>query len=149
MSKAPDYVKEYIQEARNIFGLNGPEWHFTILMTDRPGGRGNSDGWCLSDGVYMNADIEIREGIEDRELIRNHVFHEVLHAVHAEIDSVVEQMEDLIPKRERKVIRETYEKALERFVQRTARSVCYAVAPREAEESEEECSGAIVVAEQN
>lgn len=118
---APDYIIEYVQEARELFGVGGLEWHFFIEMTDKPGGDAENGGFCSVDPVYMNATLEFAESLENSVKTREHVYHEVLHVSHGWIDLVVRNMLQGVPESQREIYEMMYRNEVESFVQRLAR----------------------------
>lgn len=149
MSDVKDWMVERIQEARELFGVGGADWHVRARLSDKPLGDAENDGSCQVDAVYLNATIELQPDMENNEAGRAIIYHEVLHVAHEEVDRAARAMMDRLPRKERKLLRKVYYEAVERFVQRTSRSVCAGVAPKEEnhEIHEKHESGIITVEE--
>lgn len=124
MSEVPEWIIKQIQDARQLFGVGGIEWHITARLSDKPHGSDEFDGGCFIDSVYLNAEIEIKDNLENTERSRQTIYHEVLHVAHQEIDSVVRDLFKQAPKSSRRIYRKFYYEAVERFVQRTTRAIC-------------------------
>lgn len=124
MNELPEWMKEHIQDARGLFGVGGAEWHITARLSDKPAGSKGFDGSCWADATYLNAEIELNEDLPDDENGKEKIYHEVLHVAHQEIDQMAFDAMSHLPKRERKIYRNLYEAAVERFNQRISRSIC-------------------------
>jgi len=108
----PTWIIERVQEARDLFGVGGPEWSITLKLTDRPGGH-EADGYTTTDPVYLNATIELWTGLQDDQNGREAVYHEVLHVAHSEIWRIITDKGET----------DDYRAAVERFVTRVTRSL--------------------------
>jgi hypothetical protein len=124
MQPVPDWMLKHIQDARSLFGIGGPEWHVTARLTDKPLGSEDNDGGVHVDGVYMNAQIEMRDGLEDNDNARDDIYHEVLHIPHDEIDHLVSRIIGELPEADQDRYHDLYNELVERFVQRLSRSIC-------------------------
>lgn len=122
MAEIPEHIRQYINEAQDVFGLAG--WHISVKMTDKPGGSEQNWGRCATESVYLNASIEISTDIDNEQRAREVCYHEVIHAAHASIDRVVNRILDELPKKQRRLFSELYTDEVERFTQRTSRSIC-------------------------
>lgn len=118
-----------IQEARELFGVGGVEWHVLVKLSDKPLGNDQNSGACRVDAVYLNATVEFHPDLADDETGRQVIYHEVLHVAHEEVDRAAGAMMDKLPRKERKILRKAYYELVERFVQRTSRSVCAGLKP--------------------
>jgi len=134
MTGIPEWIQEYIQEARGLYGLGGPDWHFFINLVKKPGGSKQFSGCTHTDLAYKNANIDLKDDLEDNETSRENIHHEVLHVAHNEIDGVVASMIANLPKDKRDFFREMYHDASERHVQTLARCICHHVMKRDSQE---------------
>lgn len=119
----PDWMIRHIQDARELFGIGGADWHVTVLLSDRPGGHDDCDGFISCDPVYQNANIEMAHTVKDDETGRAEIYHEVLHAALENVARVADAAIGELPKRQRRIYRKLYRDAVENFVQTMSRSL--------------------------
>jgi len=124
MNDAPEWLVKHIQDARQLLGLGGEEWHFTVKTSEKPGGTDDLDGQINVDSVYMNANIEIINTLEDGDRSQEVAYHEVIHAAMEDINRIAYMAIRAMPKGRRKTVRKFYNEAVERFVTRTSRTLC-------------------------
>jgi hypothetical protein len=124
MQYIPDWITKNVQDGRELFGVGGVEWHITVRLSDKPNGDKGCDGAVDVDAVYLNAEIELKDTLEDNEIARAEIYHEVLHIPHQEIDHWVHQIIRELPEEQGKIYRYSYDELVERFIQRISRSVC-------------------------
>jgi len=127
----PEWIANYVSEARKLYGLDGYDWHFFITLVKKPGGSKKFAGCTRTDRAYKNVNIDLKDDIEDSETARENIHHEVLHVAHNEIDGVVATMIANLPKAQRAYFREIYHDVTERHVQTLARCICAQVKPKE------------------
>ena len=121
----PDWLFAHIQQARDLFGVGGAEWHITAKMSDKPGGSSTSDGTCQFNFRYLNATLEFNTSLENNSNGHETAIHEVGHVALAEIEEVVEGIVMQIPEERRDFFREQFGDAIERYLQRISRSFVY------------------------
>ena len=119
----PAWLIKHIQDARSLFGVGGSEWHVYVVMVNEPGGCSELNGFCKVDAVYLNADLEFKSDLSDDDIGRNAAYHEVLHIVHQEVDQVAFMALNRLGKKQRKILKQVYREAVERFIQRMSRSI--------------------------
>lgn len=124
MRQVSDWMLKHIQDARSLFGVGGAEWHITAKLTDKPLGTDECNGSVTVDATYLNATIELHEDLEDNDVARDSVYHEVLHIPHEEIDHLVAGIIGELPADVRDRYDTLYHETVERFVQRVSRSIC-------------------------
>jgi hypothetical protein len=120
----PNWLFAYIQDARLIFGINGPDWHFHSKMSDKPG-DGNGDASTTTNWTYLNVSQEYSNTLQEGTYSQTVSIHEVGHAAMAEMDVAVQVMAEHLPEEVRKVLLDQYDNATERFLQRLSRSVVH------------------------
>jgi hypothetical protein len=120
----PNWLFGYIQDARLIFGINGPDWHFKSCMNDRPNGK-DIVGSTNTDAVYLTVNQEYSTSLEEGPRAKETAIHEVGHAAMVEMDVAVQVMAEYLPEPVRKVLQEQYDSAAERFLQRLSRSIVH------------------------
>lgn len=120
----PKWISEKLAEARRLFGLGGTDWHFTVKMTDKPGGNYCYFGSINCDSVYQDCEIEFSNELIDDKAGKITVYHEVAHAAHENIDHLVkETLLNEIPKDKRGMLHKLYIDEVENFIQRLSRSI--------------------------
>jgi hypothetical protein len=120
----PNWLFEYIQDARLLFGINGPDWHFHSKMSDRPGGK-DIVGTTDTNATYLTAYQEYSTSLSEGPRAKETAIHEVGHVAMVEMDVAVQVMAEHLPEELRKLLQEQYDTATERFLQRLSRSVVY------------------------
>lgn len=120
----PTWAEEELQNARLVFGV-GNDWHvYANWVTVTQAGK-ESDGSCKADCVYLTANIDLRNKLEQGKYSQRVIFHEVGHVAHSEIDNVVENyiLESVLDDTQRQFFMSLYSEALERFLQRLTRGL--------------------------
>lgn len=117
-----DWIHKTVSEARKIFGV-GPEWSVSIKQTDKPGGSEWYGGYVHVDSAYLNADMELMEDIKEDDKGRRTIYHEVAHIGHGEVNRIAYLAFDELSEEQRKIFKELYQDAVERYCQRIARSL--------------------------
>lgn len=125
MPKVPDFLISYIQQARDLFGLGGAEWHITAKLSDKPNGSAKTAGSASTDYQYLNASLEFIDTLEAGSEAREIVLHEIGHVAHAEVDNAVDFLLVQVDEDRREHFRELYNEAVERYLQRLSRSLVY------------------------
>jgi hypothetical protein len=120
----PNWLFEYIQDARLIFGVNGPEWSFHSKMSDRPG-EGHGDASTSTNWTYLNVRQEYATTLEEGKVSQAVAIHEVGHAAMVEMDETIQEMAEYLPENVRSLLKEQYDSASERFLQRLSRSIVH------------------------
>jgi hypothetical protein len=120
----PNWLFAYIQDARLIFGINGPDWHFHSKMSDRPGGK-DIVGTTDTNATYLTAYQEYATSLVEGPRAQETAIHEVGHVAMVEMDVAVQMMAEHLPEEVRKVLQEQYDSATERFLQRLSRSIVH------------------------
>jgi hypothetical protein len=120
----PSWLFAYIQDARLIFGINGPDWHFHSKMSDRPSGK-DIVGATDTNATYLTTYQEYNSSLEEGPRAQETAIHEVGHVAMVEMDVAVQMMAEHLPDDLRKVLQEQYDNATERFLQRLSRSVVH------------------------
>lgn len=132
MSELPAWLIEELQDARQLLGV-GDEWHIVATVVDHPNGDENNDGMCCPDATYLNARMEFSRDLAQDANGRFVVLHEMLHVTHAEVDQVVDTALGGLSEGERGRMRELYEAAVERSLQRMSRAMARHIRPVGAE----------------
>lgn len=133
----PDWLFEYVQAARDIYGITGPDWAIRSKVSDRPNGKDVS-GSTITDARYMNANIVFSTDLEEGDRAREVVIHEIGHVAMFEIDGAFESLLAQVDEARREFLREVFEDAEERFLQRLSRSFVYYIQPKLEPKAEEE-----------
>lgn len=120
----PQWMIDTIQEARELYGVGGAEWHITATLSDKPGGNADNNGSCKPDSVYKNAKIELHPDLQDDEIGRHNIHHEVFHIAHSEVDEMVSHIIDNVDEDKQDFYRGLYREVYERMVQTVTRSIC-------------------------
>lgn len=131
MTNIPDWMEKYIQEARGLYGVGGPDWHFSAEIMDELEGHPTAAATTKTNYAYKNVEINFLSGYEEGEKAREDCHHEVLHVAHVELDQIVDSITAQLPKGKRKYFRQIYDDANERFVQTLARCICHHVVSKE------------------
>jgi hypothetical protein len=121
----PDFLFGYVQQARDLLGVGGAEWHITAKMSDKPGGKESTDGTCSYDYRYLNASLEFNTRLEDGSAAREIALHEVGHIALSEIEEAFLGALKQVPEDRQDFFRELFDDAEERFLQRLSRSLVY------------------------
>ncbi len=131
MTNIPDWMEKYIQEARGLYGVGGPDWHFSAEIKDKLKGHPTAAAFTETNFVYKNVNMYFLSDCEDDNKSRENCHHEVLHVAHVELDQIVDSIIAQLPKGKKKYFRQIYDDADERFVQTLARCICHHVVPKE------------------
>lgn len=123
--KAPEFIERLVQEARELFGVGGPEWRVIVRMSDKPGGKSETTAVTLTTYNYMESILEFNSTSEDDHDSREVAYHEVLHIAHGFVDEAVESIIQQIDEDRREFFRGYYKDEMEKFVTRISRSVAY------------------------
>jgi hypothetical protein len=141
MSNPPEWIIRHVQDARDLFGIGGPEWHIYVELNDRPNGSDSYNGFASVDYRYLNANIEFNRGLEDDEVGQQVIYHEVLHISHQVVDDVALDAINRLPEAEQEIYRQLYKDAVEQFIQRVSRSIVYRLRPANAEGEDDASTG--------
>jgi len=112
MTEVPDWIIDKVKQARDLFGVGGPEWSISLKMNDRPGGH-EAYGYTVTNPTYLNATIEFAADLKDDETGQEAVLHEVLHIALSEIWHIIVEKDEI----------DEYTEAMERFITRVVRSI--------------------------
>jgi hypothetical protein len=118
--KLPVFIVDAVAMGKKLWGI-GPEWNVQIELRDNPGGSERNDGSTSYSYRYLNATIDLKRDHKDNPLFRKLIVHEVGHLAMAEIDEAVEKIIAHLPADDHKFMRELYEDAQEKFLQRASR----------------------------
>lgn len=130
---APEWLTDMVQDARRLLGV-GDDWQVSVNVVRIPGGDAANDAACTPDAVYLNADLDFAPDLQPSETTRAIVLHEVLHIAHAELDALASVICEGLPKSERLRMRDLYDDANERTLQRISRAMARHIRPQEGEE---------------
>lgn len=116
----PAWLDHELDLARQLF-LVGDDWEITVQIVKTE----DFDGQCESDPEYLNATLRFRPELDEanEHYRRRVVRHEVLHIVLAEMGEVFEKVARQLSSSTSGMVREAYNDAEERAIQRITRGL--------------------------
>ena len=127
---ASDYLpwlQTAVQDARDLLGVGGPEWHFFVSVEDNPHGCDRAAAATVVD--CLNVDIRFRPDLPLNNTTRQQVLHEVMHVALSSLDNIAFSFFDGSISGRGLLARRLYEDEQERTIQRVTRALTNGLRP--------------------
>jgi hypothetical protein len=119
----PEWAIREAMRARSVFGVDSKMWSIHMKASHNPGGKEDADGAVTISYNNYAANIEINDSLQDNQIGREAVNHEIFHISFAELDQIIKEIIEGLPPAQQYDATQRYINASERFTTKVVRCV--------------------------